>query len=156
MRNFKRFDVPNTPYFVTTATLDRRPLFASPRLAQIVVDNIDFYERRGDYELLAFVVMPDHLHMLITPKQGPISDNLRNLKCFVAKQVREIIGGSGAIWQVSFRDRIVRCESDIERFADYIHYNPVEAGMVDDPVDYAFSSGNRYATAGSGQGPDPR
>jgi REP element-mobilizing transposase RayT len=158
MRNFKRFDVPNTPYFVTTATLDRRPLFASPRLAQIVVDNIDFYERRGDYELLAFVVMPDHVHLLLTPQRGSISDVLRNLKSFIAKQVQDARRENGPIWQQSFHDRVVRCEDDVHRFAEYIHYNPVEAGLVAEPEDFVFSSARLglRTSAGQGWGPDPR
>jgi putative transposase len=137
-------------------TCERRPYFASPRLAQIVIDNLRFYEDRGDFELLAYVVMPDHLHVLLTPLRGSISDNLRNVKCHVARQVREQIGGEGPIWQVSFHDRIVRCEADIQRFADYIHYNPVEAGLCLEPEDFAFSSALGWANAGSGRGPDPR
>ena len=75
MRIFRRYSVPNTPYFVTTATLNRYPYFASARLAQIVVDNLRFYEQRGDFELVAFVVMPNHLHLLATPMQGVASQS---------------------------------------------------------------------------------
>jgi putative transposase len=84
--------------------------------------------------------MPDHMHLLLTPLRGSISDILRNLKSFIAKQVISELQMAGAVWQVSFHDRVVRCEADVHRFAEYIHYNPVEAGIVAEPEEYLFSS----------------
>jgi REP element-mobilizing transposase RayT len=155
MRNFRRYDVPHTPYFVTTVTGGRRRYFSDPRLAQIVVDNLRFYENRGDFELLSYVVMPDHLHLLATPIRGSISEIMRNVKCHAAREVNELLGQRGSVWQVSFQDRIVRCEGDIERFVQYIEYNPVKARIVAEPEDYLFGSARdaRRNCPGSGQGP---
>jgi putative transposase len=104
MRNFKRYELPGYCYFVTTVTDGRRTLFRSPDLAQIVVETVSYYRNRGDYTLHAFVVMPDHLHLLLTPPGKSISDVMRNIKSWVAKEVRERARCTGAIWQVSFHD----------------------------------------------------
>ena len=68
---------------------------------------------------------------------------MRNVKCHSAKQVNEVLGETGPVWQVSFQDRVVRCEGDIHRFAEYIEYNPVVA----EPSEHEF---------GSAWSPDPR
>lgn len=152
MNNARRYAVPSTPYFVTTATVDRRPVLASPRLAHIVVDNLAFYRDRGDFELIAYVVMPDHIHLLATPLRDPISDVMRNLKSHIARGIRLARGTTGPVWQQSFHDRVARSEDDVRKFAEYIHHNPVVAGMVTEPEDYPFSSASVRWPASSGQG----
>jgi putative transposase len=104
MRNFKRHELPGYCYFVTTTTAGRRPVFRSPDLAQIVVETLSYYRDRGDYTLHAFVVMPDHLHLLLTPHGKSISDVMRNIKSWIAKEVRERRGHIGPMWQASFHD----------------------------------------------------
>jgi len=92
MRTFKRYNAANYCYLVTTVTEGRRPYFGSPSLAHIFIRNLYFYRDRGDYVLHGFVVMPDHVHLLLTPLKETISDVMRNIKSYVAKDVREETG----------------------------------------------------------------
>lgn len=160
MRTFKRFGEPGYCYFVTTNTLNRAPHFARDDIAQIAVDNLLHYQSRGDYELHSFVVMPDHMHLLITPRIGTISDALRNLKSYICKDMRNKTGHRGPIWQVSFHDTIVRDDRHLYIVGTYIDYNPVVAGLCGEPEDYRFSSAGleagRRTVSGQGWGPNPR
>jgi len=158
VRTFKRFDLENHCYFVTTNTQDRSPHFRPPCHAEIVVRNLQFYETRGDYALHGFVVMPDHMHLLIVPVAFPLSDCMRNVKSFVAKEMRDVTGVNGSIWQSSFHDRVVRGDRMYSNTLEYIHFNPVEAGLCKDRYDFPYSSARWYrdGTRGQGWGPDPR
>lgn len=151
MNRTKRYEEPGHPYCVTTTTENRHLYFASPSLAQIAVANLHFYHERGDCELAAYVVMPDHLHALLSPTRASISDVMRRIKSYIAKQVNEAIDHSGPIWQPSFYDRIVRCEGHLQSYVDYIHWNPVKGRLVAEPGDYPFSSASALGVA-SGQG----
>jgi REP element-mobilizing transposase RayT len=104
-----------------------------------VIENLAFYRRRADFRLHAYVVMPDHLHLLITPQRCGLSDCMRNVKSLVAKSVRELLGRSGPIWQARFHDRGVRTMTEFQRYVAYIHMNPVVAGLCGRPQDYRFS-----------------
>jgi putative transposase len=140
MRNVKRYELPGYCYFVTTIIDGRRPLFRSPDVAQIVVETLSHYGDRGDYILHAFVVMPDHVHLLMTPRGKSISDVMRNIKSWVAKEIRERTEQSGAIWQASFHDTVIRNDDHFGKAVDYIHWNPVQAGFVREPSEYPLSS----------------
>ncbi len=156
MRNFKRYQLPGYCYFVTTVTDGRRPLFRSVDVAQDMVDTLNYYQDRGDYTLHAFVVMPDHLHLLITPHHKTISDVLRNIKSWAAKSMRDRTGVAGTVWQASFHDTVIRNEDHFKKAADYIHWNPVQAGLARKPGEYPTSSWALWeseAVYGSGLGP---
>jgi putative transposase len=156
MRTFKRYELPGYCYFVTTVSDGRHLYFQSPDLAQLVVETLAHYRDRSDYALHAFVVMPDHLHLLVTPHRKSISDVMRNIKSWIAKEVRERTGNEGAIWQVSFHDTVIRSDDHFRKAVEYIHWNPVHAGIVREPGEYRFSSWALWESgvpAGSGLGP---
>lgn len=156
MRTFRRFDEEGHVYLITTNTDRRLPVFASTELAQLAVEALVFYRDRGDYLLHSYVVMPDHMHLLMTALVGTISDAMRNVKSWVAKGVRERTGRCGVLWQSSFHDRAIRTPEQFNKAVQYIHWNPVEAGLVREPEDYRFSSWGWWeveATVVSGLGP---
>ena len=139
----KRFREINHPYFVTSATLDRQPLFANPHSAAMFIDVLYWTRARYEYLLLAFVVMPDHFHLLAVPRgDDTISQLVRFIKGRFARLHNGDLSKQGAIWQASFHDRVARTETDIEQFVAYIELNPVRAGLSEDPAAYPFSSAN--------------
>ncbi len=155
MRTFKRYYDEGYCYFVTSVTEDRRRIFASADLGKVAIETLKFYRDRGDYTLHAYVVMPDHMHLLLTPLKGTISDAMRNVKSWIAKEVRERTGVGGSIWQESFHDTVMRGEEHFAEVVQYIHRNPVVAGFVSEPGDYPFSSWSLWdgAAPESGLGP---
>jgi putative transposase len=128
-------------YFVTTDTWQKHPLFISVALANIVVEQILSYRERGFYKLHAFVVMPDHLHVLLSPGEATT----------VEKAMQMIKGGSAhrmglerpkkfPVWHAGFHDRWMRDAEEYRGSKRYIEQNPVEAKLVERSEDYVFSS----------------
>ncbi|MGH7802195.1 MAG: REP-associated tyrosine transposase [Thermodesulfobacteriota bacterium] len=91
---------------------------------------------------MGFVVMPDHFHILIMPKEGyNISSVVQKIKSLFAYKMRET-GVKGSLWQKSFYDFIVYSEEKCREKLNYVHANPIRKGLVKDPKDYRFSSIN--------------
>ena len=149
MSRLKRYDLPNQCYLVTTVTRDRRPYFADARLATMLVDNLRFYRERMGFLLHGYVIMPDHVHLLVTPVACTVSEIMRNFKSFTSKQIRETLRQSGPIWQRRFYDRVIRDEQQFLAALDYIHLNPVRSGLVSSPENYEFSSCRAFAECGT-------
>jgi REP element-mobilizing transposase RayT len=89
--------------------------------------------------------MPDHVHLVLTPRKAGLSDIMRNLKSFCAKQIRDATGNAGAVWQSRFHDRAIRSEMQYRQAIEYVHHNPVKAGLVRSGEDYEYSSARVYA-----------
>jgi putative transposase len=128
-------------YFVTTDTWQRRPLFRKLDVARIVIDQLLECRERGFYKLHAFVLMPEHLHILITP--GPETS--------LERAVQMIKGGSSfkigkdrqlkcPVWHTGFHDRWIRDEQEYRTRKIYIEQNPVKERLADAPHDYALAS----------------
>ena len=85
--------------------------------------------------------MPDHVHLLITPMAGrPLARILQALKGFSAWEINSRLKRRGSIWQAESFDHLIRNDADwLDKF-DYIHNNPVKAGLVPAPENYPFSS----------------
>ena len=142
---FRRYLEENRAYLITTNTGSRRPLFLDPRLCAIVIDNLAFYRDRGNFSLHAWVLMPDHLHFVVTPRGVELPDLMRNLKSYCAKQIREAAGIPGPVWQSRFHDQAMRNEFQYRQAIEYIHQNPVKAGLVQSDEEYKYSSARAYA-----------
>jgi len=88
----------------------------------------------------SFVVMPNHVHILITPRV-PVSQLMQSLKRFTARQGNRILGLTGnPFWQDDSYDRLVRDEREFARITRYIEMNPVSAGLAAEPDQYLWSS----------------
>ena len=112
-----------------------------PRIADTVVESLHHHaEVFGRYSLHAFAVMPNHVHMLVSPKV-PVFEITKKLKSFTAKQANEWLGRTGnSFWQDECYDRLVRDPSEFERIRRYIEDNPVHAGLVAEAREYRWSS----------------
>jgi len=111
-----------------------------PEIARIVVNSIRKGEELGHYELVAFVVMANHVHLLIWPKIAP-ERLLKSLKGSTAREANRLLGRTGEpFWQKESYDHWVRNPGEMEKIRGYIEANPVKAGLVQNPRDYAWSS----------------
>jgi REP element-mobilizing transposase RayT len=115
----------------------------------MIVEALHYNARTLDhYVLHAFVVMPNHIHLLITPKV-PLPRLTRSLKGITAKSANLALAQVGRrFWQEESYDREVRHEREFERIRFYIEDNPVRAGLVAEAGEYRWSSATR-ATGGS-------
>jgi putative transposase len=116
-------------FFVTTVTWQRRPIFRDETKATLLLDVFLQYRDQGKYLLHEFVIMPDHLHLLITPA---LDVSLERAVQFIKGNFSHRLGKEGKmkVWQESFTNHRVRDAEDYEKHRSYIQLNPVRAGLV--------------------------
>lgn len=90
--------------------------------------------------------MPTHFHgIFLTSNKGTISEIMRDLKGYTAKQINEWHNRINiSFWQDGFYDHVIRNQKDLEEKLNYIHYNPVRAKLVEEPEEYLYSSYRNY------------
>jgi REP element-mobilizing transposase RayT len=92
------------------------------------------------YQLRSFVVMPNHVHLLVTP-QVPATKWLGPLKGFTAHEANVLLASTGKpFWQNESHDHLVRSPEEFDRIRRYIENNPVKAGLAAEPPDFLWSS----------------
>lgn len=93
------------------------------------------------YRLHAFVVMPTHVHALLTPMASvDLQTIMRTIKSYTAHEANRILNRAGRFWQVEYFDRVMRSADHMQRTLTYIEWNPVKARLVSDPAHFAYSS----------------
>ena len=106
-----------------------------------VVQNAMLHFDRQRYDLLAWCVMPNHVHSVFTPLAGSAPDGiLHSWKSFTAHQVNRLLARSGSFWERESFDHLVRSIASLERFIRYVEQNPVVAGLCERAENWAFSS----------------
>jgi putative transposase len=112
-----------------------------PRVAELMVQAFRHGEDvRQFYRLLAFVVMPNHVHLLLKANV-PLQKITQSLKGFTAFQAHKVLGRRGEpFWQDESFDHWVRNPVELNKILHYIENNPVTAGLVPHPQDWPWSS----------------
>jgi REP element-mobilizing transposase RayT len=102
-----------------------------PQIAEVVASTLKHAARR-DYDLLAWCVMPNHIHVLCKPfERVELAAIVRRWKSFSAMRINQVLGRKGSLWQREYFDRLIRSEDELYRAADYIRANPIRAGLQD-------------------------
>jgi putative DNA methylase len=115
-----------------------------PRIARLVENALLYFDGER-YRMIAWVVMPNHVHTLIETFEGhPLHGILHSWKSYTANVANQILGRTGRFWFPEYFDRYIRDERHFTRAVRYIHNNPVKAGLVDDAKDWPFSSARRF------------
>ena len=118
---------------------------ADRRLADVVRQGI-LHGQGSRYELFAYVVMPNHCHVVFAPLSDRIGRRpareaiLHGLKRHTAFHCNRLLGRHGPWWQAESYERLVRGPGALERVVDYVERNPVRAGLCARPADWEFSS----------------
>ena len=109
-------------------------------IAEIVERSIRKGAELGHYELIAYVIMANHVHLLIWPKISP-AHLLKSIKGSSAREANRVLGRTGEpFWQKESYDHWVRSPTEFEKIRAYVENNPVKAGLVQKPGDYRWSS----------------
>lgn len=141
MSGLKRIYLRNYPYFITTKTRYNRKIFAVDENAEILLSSIYHLRQRKEYYLLGFVIMPDHLHLLISiVGDKNISQIMQSIKGYVSWRINRKINNKQALWQKSFYDYILDSEEKLFTKLRYIHENPVRKGLAKEEKEYKYSS----------------
>jgi putative transposase len=129
-----------------------------PQIAQIVKEAILFCDEK-EYNLIAFTIMPNHVHMVFIPivkrdlsrspaaassdiniaLQYPVTDILRKLKGSTSRECNKLLNRSGSFWQHESYDHVIRNSDSLKRIVNYILNNPVKAGLADSAEEWKFS-----------------
>jgi putative transposase len=136
-----RLDLAGHMYFITCCLDGRRSLLRDEVLADLLLGLYAKARDRGKLALHAYVLMPDHYHLLLTLYGDTSIGNLvRHVHSAFSRRYRDTHTVTGRIWQRRFYDHVIRDERDWQESWDYIHGNPANAGLVSDPSAYHWSS----------------
>lgn len=130
-------------FFVTSVTWQRRPAFQCEHTAKLFLQVLFEYRQRGIFLLHEFVLMPDHIHLLLTPRRTvAIERAMQFIKGGFSHRVMKETGSRMEIWERSFTNHRIRDQRDYAEHIRYIWTNPVRARLVVLPEQYAYSSAN--------------
>jgi REP element-mobilizing transposase RayT len=110
-----------------------------PRIADLVQGNL-WHHDGSKYRLLAWVVMPNHVHALIEVWGIPLGKIIQNWKTYTARATNEILRRNGSFWEEDYFDRYIRDEEHFRRVVRYIENNPVKAHLVRTKEEWRWSS----------------
>ena len=117
----------------------------SPAIAALVEQALLHFDGER-YRLLAWCLMPNHVHVVIEIAEGAsLGDIVGSWKSFTARRANRMIGRSGPFWHVDYFDRYMRDEAHLQRTIDYVENNPVKAGLAREPADWSWSSAHHRA-----------
>jgi len=147
MTNIRRYFKQGNVYFLTHVTHGRIP---------ILIDQFDLVwlaiqsgKEETPFDLIAWVVLPDHLHIVIDPLDNDLSSLMKRIKLSFSTSYRKRVSmRAGRVWQYRFWDHIIRDQQDFNRHIDYVHYNPVKHGLAANPFQWDYSSFHRYFKEG--------
>jgi len=123
---------PSRTFFVTTKTSMGRALLQSDRNATLLIDVLRSYVARRKFQVHDFVVMPNHLHLLITVHGDmTIERAMQFIKGGFSYRLRKELGYEGEVWQPGFSEVRVEDRQSFLRHRHYIEENPVKAGLAD-------------------------
>jgi REP element-mobilizing transposase RayT len=134
-----RVSLENTVYLVTTVTDDRIRYFEDVDAARAAARCFEDAALLRDARMLAWVLMPDHAHLLVQLGLAGGLDGLVNrIKSASARQANRTLGRGGRLWAPAFHDHALRAEEDLQHVARYVVANPLRAGLVERVGDYPY------------------
>ncbi len=128
-------------YFITSRTWDSQPLLFNDRNAPAVIDTLMGYRNAGKFFLHAFVIMPEHIHVLLTSAlESSLERVVQLIKGGSSHRIGLITPRRFPFWQRGFSDHRIRDVNDYLVHVQYIELNPVKRGLVLDAAEFRYSS----------------
>jgi REP-associated tyrosine transposase len=149
-RKWSNQNLPGALHFVTGNFLNRIPVFSQETCCQSFIDAFATLLNEWPCKLIAYVLMPDHLHLIVNPQDGRIREFTGKLKSVYARAITKTArgiefkidaeGSSYQVWQEGFKAIPLWSAWMIWQKINYIHANPVKARLVFSARDYRWSS----------------
>jgi len=133
-----RFSEFGRAYLLTTVTYRWIPWFASPRAARTMCRALQELSEETDSVFLCWVVMPDHVHMLLQLGLEELPRLMRGLKGRSAVAVNRSVGRGRRFWAPGYHDRAIHKSENLRKVARYVIGNPLRAGLVEDIGQYPY------------------
>lgn len=166
LRNRSDFDKLGNVYFVTTTIMNYETIFSlGKEYNEILIKSLKYLKTEHNTSLAAYVIMPHHFHMITRfPKDESLVDFMRDFKKFTSTEMRKQLESDNKteileklrlnavkyprqvfkLWMDRFDDLIIYTEKTLRTKIDYIHMNPVKAGLVENMNDWVYSSARNY------------
>jgi putative transposase len=162
MSNYRRVYLPGGMYFFTVVTFRRQRFLIDEDVRAALREGIQFTRQTKPFEIVAWVLLPDHLHCIwrLPPDDSDFSSRWSMIKRIVTQRCGERLNRpewlnarrrkrqQGTLWHHRFWDHLIRDEDDFNRHMDYIHWNPVKHGLVAKVADWPYSSFHRLVRSG--------
>jgi REP element-mobilizing transposase RayT len=164
MRSRYTIKEPGGPYFLTCTVVQWLPLFTRKPYCDLLLDSLQFCRRHKGLKLQAYVIMDNHLHLVAAGDK--LTDLIRDFKSYTAKQIvsrlqqdqktwvlnqlqywkqSNKIRSDYQVWQEGFHPQQIVSEAMLRQKIEYLHHNPVRAGLVAQAEDWLYSSARDYA-----------
>jgi putative transposase len=147
-------------YFVTSTILDWMPVFRDEKYCRIIIDSLEYCRKFKGLKLYYYVIMPDHIHAIISSEKNRIVDIMRDFKRFTSKSISSLAEDEETqfvlrkfrkyadkdknckyrVWQSGFHPQAITSDDMLNQKMEYIHQNPVVAGYVKEDIDWKYSS----------------
>ncbi|MBZ0202211.1 MAG: transposase [Ignavibacteria bacterium] len=163
LRGRKYYDKLGNTYFITSTILGHLKVFKlNDKYCDILVDSLKYLLIEHSSHINAYVIMPNHIHFVLKMQDGEsISDFMRDFKRHTSKEIKKLLimekemniiakltklSGTGKykLWMDRFDDVIITTRKVLDVKINYIHYNPVRAGLVEKVTDWKYSSARNY------------
>ena len=162
MPTFIRSEKPGGTFFFTVVTYRRRQILTKPDSRLILREVISEVRQEHPFIVVAWVLLPDHLHCIWTLPEGDgdFSKRWGLIKAGFSRKVKPLLHRTAwmtdskerhrenTIWQRRFWEHQIRNEDDLDTHLNYIHYNPVKHGSVENVADWPYSTFHRYVRQG--------
>lgn len=154
---YRRAQIPGGTYFFTVNLADRSSQLLVERISTLR-EAVRSVKARHPFEIVAWVVLPDHMHAIWTlpPSDTQYAKRWMLIKAAFSSQVphgerisaSRLRKGERGLWQRRYWEHTIADEDDLQRHIDYIHYNPVKHGYARAASEWPYSSIHRYIKAG--------
>src|SRR5216683_6346967 len=136
-------------FFFVTSNLARGARPSTPTECDLILTVLSRQRTLGDFFLFGYAVMPTHVHLLLYPHNKDLIRIMRNFKSKTGYEISQARGRHGTFWQERYFDTIIRRVRNFWEKLEYIHRNPVEAGLVEKKEDWPWSSYRHYDKKGA-------
>ena len=160
---WKNIACDTTTFFITATITEWQPLLARPRARDILVKDFEFYRNKYGCRILAYVIMPEHYHLVIEfQRPEDLHGWLHDVQMHTANELAKWLRQTGtpdelavyarhangrsklAVWKEQARALGITSESVLRTKIDYVHKNPVDRGLVSQPDEWDWSSWRNY------------
>jgi putative transposase len=164
MRTRYRITENNYPYFITSTTLAWILVFTRKPYIEVLINALNFCRRSKGVKIFAYVVMDNHIHLVVASER--LSEIIKEFKSYTAREIVRLArqdkkswllsqlqfhkpdhktDSRHQVWQEGFHPQQIFSEEVLHQKVDYLHHNPVRAGLVARAEDWFYSSARSYA-----------
>ncbi len=148
MPRYARIKSGSQVYHIMLRGINRMPIFLDDNDRNRLLETIYRMKKEGEYEILAYCLMGNHVHLIMKEGKDTIEKSLKRIGVSYAYYFNKKYHRVGHVFQDRFRSEAIEDDSYLIAAARYIHNNPVQAGIVETVVDYPWSSYHDYVKTG--------